>query len=286
MKRLDLAALIFSGLSFFTAIIAGLFGQQLASYVALGIVAFLYIAWISIKLVNIEKKVDTIYDGESAKQTISVPNHRFFNKHKPKYEFMHDSPITIDQLDKRIIISAAFLEWPKYTILFWANISDDFLQSTSNRYLFAYTNNPAAPKEESLQYPNAFFSGIVNKSDKWRLIIKGPDPKNNKAINFVSTSDLKGWKLFAIRWSESNEKIEYSIDAGEVLREDRKLPPNNRPRNVPGHAFYLGGWCTAWKGGLSMLEFFRFRVFDTYLSDSELSKLFESEKNELEPVEV
>ena len=157
------------------------------------------------------------------------------------------------------------------------NITEEFLNSRNNRYLFSYTTDTNSKKDGPI-YPNAFFLGIRGGTLKWRFIVKGPDPSNEMAMHFSSHEGLRGWKLFSVSWEVITETITLSIDGGRVYSNKEILQKATRPLYSKQHFFHLGGWQDTWAGGLSLLEFFNFRVFDTHLTDGELMDFYEAEK--------
>jgi len=51
--------------------------------------------------------------------------------YKPKYEFLGKEPILINKGHKRVIIQADFLNWEKFTIVFWAYIDETWIESNN-----------------------------------------------------------------------------------------------------------------------------------------------------------
>jgi hypothetical protein len=273
-------SLFISLLSLFVAIFTGFWGGKLASYVSVVIMLFTWGLWVTVKIISLEKRNGSILSGDesfcSNHHLPSLPPKDLI-PYNPKFHFFEENPITIDNLKKKVKIPSEFLTWNKFTILFWVKITEEFLNSRNNRYLFSYTTDPNSKKDRPI-YPNAFFLGILGGTLNWRFVVKGPDPSNEKVMRFSSHEGLKGWKLFSIRWETHTETIKLSIDGGRVYANKDILPKASRPIYSKKNFFHLGGWQDTWAGGLSLLDFYNFRVFDTHLTDGELLDLLEAEK--------
>ena len=146
--------------------------------------------------------------------------------------------------------------------------------------LFSYTTNDRSPSK----YPNAFFLGLLQHGDQWKFIIKGEDPSNSNCYEFRSSHNLIGWRLFAIRWQTHDRKLDFSINAGHVFRDNKAIPKTHWPMPESQAQFHLGGWTDSWDGGLSLLRFFNFRIYKRYLSDNDLETLLAQEGESLENV--
>jgi hypothetical protein len=157
---------------------------------------------------------------------------------------------------------------------FWVDITEEFYWSDNNRYLFAQTSDVS----DANRHPNAFYMGIVGNEQRWRFVLKGPDVKNATTINFPRASSLIGPKLISIRWDNHTRILEFDIDGGNALAEERKLDPDYWPRPALNDQIHIGGWFDTWDGGLSLLKFFRIRIYDVRLSDKELNHLYEQER--------
>jgi len=195
--------------------------------------------------------------------------------HKPRREFFASAPIHVDNQDKKAKFSAGILKnLKKFTMLFWVDVTEAFYWSDNNRYLFAYTSDV---RDEN-KHPNAFFMGIVGNEQRWRLVLKGPNPENMTKIDFPHSPELVGPKLISIRWNWHNQTLELDIDAGEVVNEERKIEPDFWPQATQHEQMHIGGWFDTWDGGLSLLRFFHFRIYDVRLTDVELEHLYNAER--------
>jgi hypothetical protein len=284
MKRPDtytVSSLFIGSLSLIGAIIAGFYDSKVASIACTIGLGFTWVTWITVKVIFLENKikqspnlsnsVSLTQDNPRCPAIAPIP---YF----PKFQFLLEKPLLIDNSKKKVKIPPTFLEWKKFTILFWVKITPEFFDTKNNRYLFSYTTDPSM-KQKCPQYPNAFFLGIVGGTMNWRFILKGQDPQNETKIIFSTHEGLKGWKFFSIRWETHSDVIKFDIDGGRVYSAKRSASKGSRPAALPDHLFHLGGWQDTWAGGLALLEFFNFRVFDAYLTDGEVLDLFEAEKS-------
>ena len=127
------------------------------------------------------------------------------------------------------------------------------------------------------KYPNAFFLRIDGKSTQWRFAIAGSDPDKSDRILFNTNEALKGWKLFSIRWDSTERILKVDIDAGKVFQDKRKIEADHWPQYDSDHLFHLGGWDNSWPAGLSLLEFYNFRIYDIRLFRDDLNRIYKEE---------
>ena len=85
--------------------------------------------------------------------------------------------------------------------------------------------------------------------------------------------------MFTIGWRLSNRTINFTIDVGSVFSATRTFKPNYFPKYQADNFFHLGGWLDDWHGGMSMLQYYNFRIYKTDLSDDELKNIFKHEKS-------
>jgi hypothetical protein len=231
--------------------------------------------WISLKVSRISKQLENSKNSKAVKApplpTKSIPD-------KPHFNGFESEPIKIDHQNKKVKTPPVFLQWERFTILFWVEITEEFFNSHNNRYLFSYTSNLA----DKSDYPNAFFLGIEAKSAEWRFIINGDDAQNTTRISFRSAHNLLGWRLFAVRWHKGSRKLSFSIDAGHVHSENREIPASHFPLALPNLQFNVGGWQDNWHGGLSELRFYNFRIFQRFLTDPDLETVLSKERASVE----
>lgn len=188
--------------------------------------------------------------------------------------------VRVDSLYKKIKIPATFLNWQKFTLLFWVEITGEFFQTHNNRYLFSYTTNV----DGSTGYPNGFYLGLTGRSTEWRFVVKGTDPKNATEFKFSSSHNLLGWRLFSVRWDQAEKNLDFSVDGGHVFQNTHKIEPDYWPEYNPKRQFHLGGWQDNWAGGLSELRFYNFRVYEKYLSNRDLETVLDKEGHLLRTV--
>ncbi|GEM_PF-4110570 len=174
---------------------------------------------------------------------------------------------------RKIKIPPAFLEWPRFSLVFWSKITEEYFQTESNRYLFSYVSDV----KDASGYPNAFYLGVRKGGDQWRLVIKGDDPSKSTSILFATANHQLGWRLFSVRWERGSNTLDFSMDAGRIAKETRKIEYDHWPLAKQNCQFHLGGWQDNWDGGLSLLYFYNFRIFDVLLSDADLQTLLEAE---------
>lgn len=234
--------------------------------------------WVTIKIVLLERRLVKylpIFQQVRGNKLEESSRYGKILPYEARYQFLEKKPLLINDPKRKIKIPADFFNWQKFTIIFWVQINEDFCGSLSNRYIFAHTSGP---KPDS-GYPNAFFLGIIGDSLNWRFVINGPNPKNSTKIHLPTNEALIGWKMFAIRWRLSNRTINFTIDVGNVFSTKRTFEPNSFPKYQTDNFFHLGGWLDDWHGGMSMLQYYNFRIYKTYLSDDELNNIFKHEKS-------
>lgn len=271
MKLKDIISIALGGISLVVALITGYFDAKTASNVALILVGIIWITWITLKLIHIENTVDTRNNG---KQKPWIP-------YAPKIQYFESSIHEIDTTLKRVLLKPDFFKWEKFTILFWVDITEDFLKTDNNRYLFAYKTK-TIPKHN---YQDAFYLGILNASAKeggkeWRLFIGGNDYTKHKIIEFRSNFALLGWKMFSITWRKASSIMELKIDAGKTFEDKIEIPIDYFPGNKEGEMFTIGGW-TDWDGGLSYSRFYNYRIFKNSFTDGELMDIYSHESKTL-----
>lgn len=115
---------------------------------------------------------------------------------------------------------------------------------------------------------------------QWRFIISGDNPEKSTSILFSTNEALKGWKLFSVRWDSKTRFVKLDIDAGRVFEDKRAIDAGCWPQCKPNNQFQLGGWNNTWLGGLSLLEFYNFRIFDIRIFRDDLRRIY-AEESEL-----
>jgi hypothetical protein len=63
-----------------------------------------------------------------------------------------------------------------------------------------------------------------------------------------------------------------------VLDEERIVESDFWPQATQHEQMHIGGWFDTWEGGLSLLRFFHFRIYDVRLTDVELKHLYKEER--------
>ena len=66
---------------------------------------------------------------------------------------------------------------------------------------------------------------------------------------------------------------------------EKSVAIDSWPDNVKGHFFVLGDWTkhdSKGTSGISMLEFYKLRLFDNGLSDSEVAFIFRTERTSVQ----
>lgn len=195
---------------------------------------------------------------------------------RPQQEYLAAEPVRIHDATTKIKIEPRFLEWPEFTVAFWVNIDESFLRTDKNRYLFSHTSAP--PDEPGHNYPNALYLGLRGGGQTWQLACCGDDHGDAHTITFPASLSQAGWKFFCVRLSRTNSKISISVDAGSVLQREDLLNDRALPRRIDGHLFYLGGWRDTYLEGTSGLQFRYFRIYDRWLPNEDVQRLFELER--------
>lgn len=200
---------------------------------------------------------------------------------KPQITLLGAEPLLIDGIEDKVKIKPDFLEWESCSMLFWVQITQDFINSKDNKYLFLYTSDA----RDETNYPNGFYLGI--KFSHWELAIKGPDPQKDpqheKQINFSNSDVNPAWNLFVIRLEKTSRTIKLDIfdvrSENKFVSIDEFIGSEGWPENVQGHFFELGGWTDSYPDGISSLDFYKFRLYKGILSDDEIDYIFQSERN-------
>lgn len=197
-----------------------------------------------------------------------------------------EKPLLIDTLDTRVKIEPDFLDWEAFSMLFWVRITQNFIDTQTNRYLFSYTTDTTDTQDKE-HYPDGFYFGI-RESDRgydWEFAVKGPDPQNETLINFPPSEVSEGWSLFSIRWNGSSREIKLDITHTDsnirFESKEKSIAINSWPKNVEGHFFVLGDWIQPDPNGISgisLLEFYKFNLFKKLLSDSEVRFIFGTQR--------
>lgn len=188
-------------------------------------------------------------------------------------------PLLIDTSEVRVKIKPDFLDWETFSMLCWVRVTQGFIDTQSNRYIFSYTTDTT----DTQHYPNGFYFGI--RDSNWEFAIKGPDPRNKTLIKFPPSEVSEGWNLFSIRWNGSSRKIKLDITHTDsnirFESKERSVTIDSWPKNEEGHFFVLGDWTQHDPNGISgisSLEFHKFRLFKNLLSDSEVRFIFGTER--------
>ena len=265
-------AFIIACVSLLVAIVTGYKGAYVASNTALIILFSIWIIWVTYKIIKVEDNMSKTSNKMPSSKETKLP-----------YKLLHheiESPRLIDDIKRKVKIPCDFLrEGHSFTMIFWVQITEQFCNTTQNRYLFAYTTDPTNNPDENKQYPNAFYLGIEGETINWRFMIKGPDPAISTKIPLSTAENLHGWRMFTVRWLAGKRRISLSVDAGKAFNDHTIIKKDGFPTcGGKGHLFHLGGWLDTWKGGISLLKFYNFRVYDVYLSDEDITKIYNSEK--------
>jgi hypothetical protein len=261
--KIGLGGLIASVLGLIVAVLGGIVQPLVASEVGIGLVLVCWMSWVTMRLLaplrNAEPSVKSV-------PTPALPYDSY-------YSAFVDHLVTVEKSYQKAKLPSAFIAWPRFSMLFWVNITEEFFRSHNNRYLSSYTTDVV----DSSGHPNAFYLGIAGGSANWRFVIKGASPNDCMEINFASANNFLGWKMIAVRWREDRKHLDFCIDAGHAHREARDVPAQCWPESDSRHQFHVGGWQDNWPGGVSGLQFYNFRVYKTYLSDGDLETALERE---------
>lgn len=264
------------GISIVVAILAGLYDPWTASVGGIGLLCasgIIYWAWwVTDQLLTIRGTINRIPRSPSA--TGSPVAHRLpvAIPYVPRFEAF-DAPVLVNRRRNKEKVSAEFLNWHSFTFLFWVDIPQSFYWSDHNRYLFAQTSD----LDDAHGHPNAFYMGV--KEQRCRLILKGSDVSNVTEFSFPG--DVQGSRLISIRWSKHTRLFEFDIDAGDTFSEQRVIDDHFWPKPNLNDQLHFGGWFDNWDGGLSLLQFFRFRIFFERLSKPELQHLYKAERSDV-----
>jgi len=269
LSRIDVIAivsLVLSAIGLLVAVLSGLINPFAASIAGVAVMLLSWMAWITARILGTVSRQDAKAQKTIVLTSDSIP-------YTPYYTDFSTQIVMVDTIFKKTKIPANFLDWPKFTIIFWVEITEAFFRTHNNRYLFSYTTNV----NDSSGHPNRFSLGLLGRSPEWRFVVKGSDPKNETNISFSSSHNLLGWKLFSITWNKGKNKLDFSIDGGHVFQDSREVLPEYWPQYNPKCQFHLGGWQDNWPGGISELRFYGFRVFDLCLLDGSVETIFSKE---------
>jgi len=204
----------------------------------------------------------------------------YFRMIKPQIILLDTKPLLIDGVGDVIKIKPDFLEWEDFSILFWAQITKDFINTQYNRYLFSYTTDSG----DENKYPNGFYFGI--RLPNWNLTIKGSNPDNETNIEFPISEVNEGWNLFSIILRKTCNNIK--LDAKNINSESKFeakeeiIVPDSLPNIVSGCPFSLGDWAKHHNNVISSINFYKFRIYKDMLSNEEVDYIFRSEKDSVQ----
>ncbi len=222
-----------------------------------------------------------LVDGQAPEFFRSYINFRYTDLKEPQTIEIDDKPSLIDASAARIQIEPDFLDWETFSMLFWVRVTQDFIDTKRNRYIFSYTTDTDTQDKE--HYANGFYFGI--RGSNWEFAIKGSDPQNKTLINFPPSEVSEGWNLFSIRWNESSREIKLDITHADsntrLVSKEKCVAIDSWPNNVKGCLFALGDWTLPDPNGISgisLLEFYKFRLFKDSLLDSEVRFIFGAER--------
>ncbi|MFH2065646.1 MAG: hypothetical protein ABIK15_10655 [Pseudomonadota bacterium] len=259
-------------ISIIVSITTGFLGAKLASYTALGFFGLTWVAWVTIHILQLDR---ILYSKQPISDTKIIQKRISYN---PQHEFLIDESLLINSPKRMIKIPGDFLSWPSFTIIFWANITEQYFNSSYDRYLFFYNTE----KYEKSNYRNAFFLRTKGDSLDWSCFVIGYNRKDPIEIKFSTSWILKGWKFFTIRKSNGTDLI-FEIDAGKTFFDKRAIPSGQWPQSKSNFLFHLGGMESSNQSGLSLLEFRGFRIYNTCLGDDDLKTLYAKESELLIP---
>jgi hypothetical protein len=265
--KIGVGGLIASILGLVVAVLGGFLTPFLASLIGIGLAFVGWMGWVTISLLRALSR--------SEEPSVKKPMPTAALPYDSYYSAFVDDSVRVEKPYQKAKLPSSFLAWPRFSMLFWVRVTEEFFRSHNNRYLFSYTTDTA----DSSGYPNAFFLGIVGGS--WRFVIKGAVPTDSAQIDFASANNLLGWKLIAVRWNGVKKHLDFCIDAGHVHREARDLPARCWPESDSQHHFHVGGWQDNWPSGVSGLQFYNFRIYKIYLSDGDLETVLDRESTVL-----
>jgi len=266
--NLNKLAIILAVIGLLAVILTGFLQEYLTSIIILIILFLFWIAWITKSIIRINS-ILLLKKGENLNRS-----NQSLLPYKPHFSAFEREITLINSKKKKIKIPSEFLDWPHFTILFWVNITSEFIETYHNRYIFSYTTDT----KTSSKYPNAFYLRLTGGGDEWIFMIKGENPENKNKISFGSSESHIGWKLMTISWDRYYKKLLFLIDAGHTYKYELEIETEYWPKSNSEKLFHLGGWQDSWDGGLSILEFFKFRIFNRRFSMNEISTLYVNEK--------
>ena len=266
-------SLIIGGIALIGFIISGFLGETTASIISLSLMLLIWMVWVTQSILKFN--LDTVKNRPQTHTILRIP-------YPVERSYANNEPLLVNSNETKMLIQSDFLSWSKFTILFWVNITEEFLKSKNNRYIFAYHSESIQPGN----YRDAFYLGLKKsnlqeKEMDWRFVIGGRDYNFQTIIPFQSNQTLLGWKLFSITWSSVDRELKLNIDASNVFVKSESIQKKGWPNGDNSKFLSFGGWVD-WEGGLSFLKFYKIRFYKNRLSNGEVQEIY---KNELKIIQ-
>ncbi len=131
MSRIDVIAivsLVLSAIGLLVAVLSGLINPFAASIAGVAVMLLSWMAWITARILGTVSRQDAKAQKTIVLTSDSIP-------YTPYYTDFSTQIVMVDTIFKKTKIPANFLDWPKFTIIFWAEITEAFFRTHNNRYL-------------------------------------------------------------------------------------------------------------------------------------------------------
>lgn len=262
-SRLQTAGAVASILGVLTPIVLYLYKQPvIAQWVGIALFA-IWCVWVTVSLIGL--KTRTRRPGNVEVPAILEPSHDLSGSHT----------IMMDERNKKCRVSSDILNWPRGTVVFWVNLSDEIANSAGNRYLFSYTTNT----NDASGHPDGFYLLHHGGTDKWdfQFYHSPARDKGTNKIVFRNAPNTLGVRLVTIRWNAEERTCELMLDAGRSFAKSLAIGSWESWPRASGEDIDFGGWRDTWDGGLAGTVFWGIRVYGWYLSNAQLEGLVQTE---------
>lgn len=158
INRISLAL----GVLAIVAIILTGFVGQIVTSIVIGVCAILlWLSWITYKLARL------LNEALTQKGPIAVVEETATVIYQAHYQELSSTVHHISTRIGKLKFPAEFFQWSQFTIVFWARITQEFVNNKYNKYLFSYTSNPASESK----HPNSFYLGVKGGQAYLRFIV-------------------------------------------------------------------------------------------------------------------
>jgi hypothetical protein len=226
MSKTEKALAALAVIDFIGAILAGLFGQSLASIGMIIALPLFWAVWITIEVVLLGKSVSALREETPPQAEAHKPAPEGCRRHLTDPSWISPARIRSD-----------FLDWDQCTLMMWVLVptrGQSLRDAPNNRYLLAHHTDPTKHCNQ--------FALRYSSSNHWEVLFSNSRAQLNK-LSIADGLDC-GWHHFLIAWDRTSPNLAFVIDR-EIGGSDRSqayLPhwPEHLNDNVT-----VGAWVSA-----------------------------------------